>query len=779
MSLRSIAQGLMPLVLAPTLWAVTPTGGHLDWVFYPELPSTTRQAISAQCPGGFVDPWTDPNLSADELAVQADRQSGNLNGALRLREGVEITQAVIRLYGPAANYDASTRRLELPQGGLIRQQDLAILASQAEASTEQPEFRLLDTEYVLHSTQMHGQAAQIDRDDQLYRLERTWITRCAPGRLGWSLHAREMTINNETDIASGYHAWLNIGPVPVAYTPYFRFNLNQQRTSGLLTPSYRYVPAYQQHRLSTPYYWAIAPNADHTTTVDWLIGGETAEGAPQTLHIGQEWRYLHRNFYAEATGGYYPGWQDDRADPAAWGYRLQAQSYDSGLEWTLDVTDANSADYFPEFQYADYVSSVTNRATLGYSTANNIRLDAMVEQQNIFDEAAAVGDLVYVQQPGVHIRHPIANWRQWSVTGLYDWERRVKTQPDYLADQGLINPTEFNPYEGVRLRQRGQVSRSDTWRQWTLQQTYTGDHTLYQLPAFDDHPAHGEQRWLYDTRLRLSYAWDLSAGQRLTPFAMHEFRPLVDQTLLPQMSDADLLVDLNHLTVGSDYRINVGDWTHSANVQQRIDLTNTRLEKLGASVVINDPLDAGPQPGPVTVSVGTQYQTRHRFSASTTWTPEAAPERALYDREYPLTLLTTAYRYRADRRGADVSTTWRLGELETDQNYYTVVASATLPITRVFGVVGYGQWIQETVDDPLVLSDTLIGLEYDGCCWHLQLAGQRTVKDEAEQSQRSSLFDTIQLNLTFKGLGSLNTGMLQEVIEEKIPSYGSPLYNTK
>lgn len=774
-----MSKGLAPLTLAPALMAVTPTGGHLDWVFYSELPTETRQAISAQCPGGFVDPWTTPDLAADQLLITADHQAGNLNQVLRLRDNVEITQAVMRLYGPEVNIDTNTQRINVPQGGLIRQQDLAILAQQAEASTTKTEFLLLNTEYVIHSTQMHGSAARIQRTGERYQLNNTWVTRCAPASFGWSLHARSMTVDTGTDIASGYHAWLNIGPVPVAYTPYFRFNLNQQRTSGFLFPSYRYIAAYPHHRISTPYYWAIAPNADNTTTIDWMIGGEPSDGAPQTLHIGQEWRYLGRQLYAEVNGGYYPGWQDNNTDAAAWGYRLRANSYNADLAWSIDYTDASSADYFPEFQYLDYVTSVTNRATLGYTTANDIRLDAVVEQQNILGEAAVASDLTYVQQPGLHIRHPIANWQHWSLTGLYDWERRYKVQPGYLAGQGVINPTEFDPYEGIRLRQRLQVYRGDTWQQWTLQQTYTGDHTLYNLPAFDDHAAQGEQRWLYDTRLRLSYAWDIAARQRLTPFVMHEFRPLVDQTRLPQMSDADLLLDRNQLTVGSDYRLQTGDWTHQASVQQRFDLTNTRLEKQSSQVVINDALDAGPQPGPVTVRLGTQYLTQHNLSATAVWTPEQDPSQGFYERDYPLSLLSTAYRYRADRRGADLESTWRLGDLADDEQYYTLHASATLPITSVFGVVGYGQWKQATANDRLVLTETLLGLEYDGCCWHIQLAGQRTVKVAPEQSQRSSLFDTIQLNLTFKGLGSVNTGSLQSAIANKIPSYDAPLYNTK
>ena len=76
------------LALAPGLVVAEPRGGYLDWVFYDDLPASERARISHQCPGSFIDPWTDPETGSDVLETDAERQSGRLNDSVRLEGGV-------------------------------------------------------------------------------------------------------------------------------------------------------------------------------------------------------------------------------------------------------------------------------------------------------------------------------------------------------------------------------------------------------------------------------------------------------------------------------------------------------------------------------------------------------------------------------------------------------------------------------------------------------------------------------------------------------------------
>lgn len=786
--LSTVSPMMLAILLSGHLSADThqePRGGYLDWVFYDDLPGSERNRISQQCPGSFIDPWTEPDLAPDEFDISATRQSGSLSQQIQLSGDVQITQAVLRLYGDQALYRPDEQRVELPAGGLIRQRDLAIQTGPASARVDENRFQLYDARYTLHLANLHGEAESIERDDHLYHLERSWITRCAPGDFGWSLHARNLTVNTDTDIATGYHARLHVGPVPVAYTPYIRLNLNQQRSSGFLGPRATYYSEFNQVRLSTPYYWAIAPNIDTTITPDWIIGGDGDEGAPQIAHFDQEWRYLLPTHEGTVFYGLYPGWEEASTASEEWGVDLSLNSRQSALEWSLDYRDASSAQYFPQYQDEEYERTVTNRVTLGFETPTETRFDLRVEDQNIFGQAAQSGDLDYVEQPGLHVRQPLQLPGGWRFQGLADWERRAKTRPGYLD----LTPTQHDPLEAYRLRNRAVISRSDQLGNWTLTQRYTGDHTYYTLPEFstdtlNEHPREGYNRLLWDTRHRLSYNWQFTDRQSLTPFAQYEFRPLDERQIdLPLMNTSvDRLRDRNRVTLGSRYQWRDNPWRFSSDIQQQFDLTRELL----ADKALREDNWTNPQAGTVTWRNNLSYRDMHSVGTRLDWQPERIREDdpddfSFYGDQYEFSRYGLEYTFTRGRTGLRLSSDWILdNDNDNDDALQQAEIAGVTPITSSFGTFGYLYWERLNDEDSLSLDEIVAGVEYDGCCWHIQLAGQRFVNDDPDQSSGSQLFDTIQLSLTLKGLGNLGSGdALTERMRQRIPTFRDQLFDTR
>lgn len=776
---KSLALTVLVLPLMNTQVAAQSAGGHLDWVFYDDLPAFERGRISAHCPGSFIDPWTGTGLADDETRIDASRQSGRLNEQVRVSGDVQITQNVLRLYGDTATYDLESGQIGLPEGGLIRQPDLAILTGPATAETETPQFQLYDASYVMHMANLHGSAASIERDDNNYRLDRAWMTRCAPGSLGWSVHARTLNVDTDTDIATAYHARLHVGPVPVAYTPYLRVNLNQERSSGFLAPSATWYSRYNQLRISTPFYWDIAPNFDNTTTVDWMIGGDPEDDAPQVAHVWQEWRYLNRNFEGELVYGGYPDWEASEREAPEWGYDLSLSSRDSALEWTLDYRDASDQRYFPEYLGEEFETTVINRATLGFETPTDTRFDVNLEQENIYAESASAGDLSYVEQPGLHIRQPWRLPRDWRLQGLADWERRYKEQPSYLA----LTPDQYDPLEGYRLRNRLVLTRSDSWGPWTLTHRYTGDHTYYTMPDFatdtlDEHPAEGYNRLLWDTRHRLSYRWDWTERQRATPFVQYEFRPLDEgQIDLPLMNTSvDRLRDRNRVTLGSRYQYRADGWRFTSDLEQWVNLTRELL----ADKSIRDDNWTNPQAGNISWSNRLEAGSDHEIGTLVVWRPDRSDDLSFYGEDYELRRIRLDYTYSPGRGGLNLSSDWNLGNDGDSDPLHEVQAAAVVPVTQVVGAYGYLNWQRDNEEDDLDLAETIVGLEYDGCCWHIQIAGQRFVNNDPDQSSGSALFDTIQLNLTLKGLGNVGgRNAIIRRISERIPDFRNQLFETR
>jgi lipopolysaccharide assembly outer membrane protein LptD (OstA) len=89
-------------------------------------------------------------------------------------------------------------------------------------------------------------------------------------------------------------------------------------------------------------------------------------------------------------------------------------------------------------------------------------------------------------------------------------------------------------------------------------------------------------------------------------------------------------------------------------------------------------------------------------------------------------------------------------------------------------------WERTREAESMHLEEMILGVEYDGCCWHLQLAGQRTVNEAWRESSRDQLFDTIILTVTLKGLGRVGRrNNLLESVTDQLPGQSSPVFMTE
>ncbi|MFU8797881.1 MAG: LPS-assembly protein LptD, partial [Gammaproteobacteria bacterium] len=79
------------------------------------------------------------------------------------------------------------------------------------------------------------------------------------------------------------NATVYVKKIPVFYTPYFSFPIDDQRKSGILLPTYG-NSKLGGFMLQVPYYWNIAPNYDATFTPGWY--------SKRGIQLGTEVRYL-------------------------------------------------------------------------------------------------------------------------------------------------------------------------------------------------------------------------------------------------------------------------------------------------------------------------------------------------------------------------------------------------------------------------------------------------------------------------------------------------------
>jgi LPS-assembly protein len=82
----------------------------------------------------------------------------------------------------------------------------------------------------------------------------------------WQLRAERITHDQAAKEVTYDNAWLEVGGVPVAYTPYFAHpDGTEKRASGFLFPDVT-SSSKVGTMVGTPYYWTLGPSADATVT---------------------------------------------------------------------------------------------------------------------------------------------------------------------------------------------------------------------------------------------------------------------------------------------------------------------------------------------------------------------------------------------------------------------------------------------------------------------------------------------------------------------------------
>ena len=137
-------------------------------------------------------------------------------------------------------------------------------------------------------TEARGEADRIDFEgENQFRLTNGTYTTCAPGNDDWYARADSLKLDYDREVADGTDGTVYFLGMPILYSPWLSFSLNNERKSGFLAPTFG-TNSDNGFELSLPYYWNIAPNMDATITPRVF----TKRG----VQIGNEFRYLDTGF---------------------------------------------------------------------------------------------------------------------------------------------------------------------------------------------------------------------------------------------------------------------------------------------------------------------------------------------------------------------------------------------------------------------------------------------------------------------------------------------------
>lgn len=263
--------------------------------------SVYQNAHAADCqPDWIIPPQAIPSTQT-HIEIEADKLMQPHRDQIELHGQVCLSQSDLVVLGERIDYNLATETLQVFGQVQLHQASLLIESEYIEFDQRTQKAKAFATRYQMTESRAHGYADTMntDRNSGLSDLSEASYTTCALERPDWQLNFKQLHINEDKRRIYGKHTWLHFKNVPVFYTPYFDFPMDD-RASGLLFPTYgSQKSAAQSNGLSfvnIPYYFNIAPNMDSTLGLAYI--------EQRGLLLNNELRYLQPNHQGQLHFSY-------------------------------------------------------------------------------------------------------------------------------------------------------------------------------------------------------------------------------------------------------------------------------------------------------------------------------------------------------------------------------------------------------------------------------------------------------------------------------------------
>src|SRR5690606_5138290 len=121
--------------------------------------------------------------------------------------------------------------------------------------------------YLLHETAARGTASVIIYRDEngIVTIDNGVFTRCEPGDNAWAITGDTIELDRPNGRGTATNVTLRVKDIPVLYTPWISFPIDDRRMTGFLAPVLGSTRD-GGFDMATPYYLNLAPNYDATLT---------------------------------------------------------------------------------------------------------------------------------------------------------------------------------------------------------------------------------------------------------------------------------------------------------------------------------------------------------------------------------------------------------------------------------------------------------------------------------------------------------------------------------
>ncbi|MFK8018491.1 MAG: LPS-assembly protein LptD [Pseudomonadales bacterium] len=779
---------LLPLLLGAvlTFWSLpglaeeseagrTKSVAELDWVPARLLGSN---ADLGHCDGLYVPPKSnspeaDQEPSRSPLRSTARESELTGNRKVTFSGDVVIQEGYRRLTAEKATYDRETEQMELSGGLLLREPGIAIRADRAMINAQDGTGTLAPADYVLHRQHVRGGAEEISRqaDGSLFLSQGTY-TRCEPNNNAWVLQGSSFVIDQEKGTGTARNARLKVKGVPIFYSPWLQFPIDERRKTGLLWPSYSNTSTGGID-VAIPYYINLAPNYDATITPRYISNrGLLAEAETRWLNPYGSW---------VASGSYLSDEEETNRD--RWLVALKERgNIGSRIRTSIDFTRVSDDEFFNDLSTRGLeVKRETHLDQLAqiFYTLPSWNISAKLQQFQTIETSILPENEPYKLLPQVRVSRRslgLPFQLQYGFEAEYSYfDHDIRERGHRLyAEPGLSFPMEWLAgfvKPSIKLKHasyfidRAQVDNSD-------------DEEQYTVPVFKL-----DSGLFFERDMTVG---DSSYQQTLEPRLFYLNVPEQDQSDIPSFDTTVLTFGYTQLFREDRFtgRDRVGD-----SDQLTLGLTTRFIddegaEKLTASlgqifyfkdrrVGLPSGLRAEDADATSAVAAEMEYRpTDHlRLTSSFLWdTAEDKIDQGSLQFQYEPEddiLINFAYRYRRD------NPLFQQGNSIFGETIEQTDVSAVFPFGKHWRA--YLRWQYDLAQESTI--EDLVGIEYSDCCWDIRVVYQRGLNGASDGNFaiNNSEFElrrehAVYVQFVLRGLGSLGD-KIDRILDRSILGY--------
>jgi LPS-assembly protein len=808
---------------------------HLDWVPREKLTAAQLAETGPYCSGAYIEPirpgMDDKTpksdaptfIGAKASRYQQEEQVATLAGDVVLRQGSMQVEA------DEASLHQAENRGELNGDVRLRDNGALIVGDHAEVQLDTGEAKVDNAEYVLHKNNVRGNALYARRaENAIIRLKDGTYTTCEPNSNAWTVKGNNITLNPATGFGTATNATLRVHDIPILYTPYIYFPIDDRRQSGFLPPTIG-ASSDTGFSLLTPYYFNLAPNYDATLYPTYM--------AKRGLLLEGEFRYLTKSSEGQFGAAYLNDDDDDRKDQSdykdtRWLINWQDRSgLDSRLTSKIDYTKVSDPYYFRDLksgQEGVSTSDYLNQQGAVYYRGDNYTatLNAQQYQLTTVTQITPYGRLPQLTLNGTLPYRP-EGFKFDYETELVRFDRDLRTggytdEDDNTTPRLDTNVIGLARANGDRLNLAPSISLPLTasygfvtpklkyvYTQYDLDLDSQGKRTLladetYHSSENRSVPIFSVDSGLYFDRNTNWFGKDYR--QTLEPRLYYLYVPEKDQTDIPVFDSAETTFNYASLfrdnrfvgsdRIGDENKLSLGvtnRWIEDNgferqrfSIGQAVYFADRKVQLPGISY--EDRKDAQSDVSPYALEYEYRFNRDWRASSDFNWDPDSRSTRSgsamlhYQPEDEPGKIINAGYRYRNDQVRYDQTTgRWSVGGGDYGtpgtpgyiKDYYKIQQhdfSVIWPVVPQWSAIA--RWQYDYNRDRTL--EAFGGFEYDNCCWKLRLINRYWVDyDESTQEipQNEKGDRGVFLQIVLKGLGGVVGQKVESFLDKGIQGY--------